>query len=246
MGSNQLKIVSWNCQGAFRKKVKHIAELKPDIAVIQECERLDKLRFSDEATQPHSQQWFGDGRKGLGIFSFTEYTFHLNNEYDSTIRHCIPVHVKGSIDFNLMAVWAMNHKRRRVSYIAQVYFAIEKYWDFINEANTIIAGDFNFNKIWDDTPRIANFSKVAAKLERVKLTSVYHHHRNEPYGEESQNTLFMYRKQDKGFHIDYCFAPKDWLQYLNSFEIGDYDYWSQFSDHCPLIIDFDEQVKDVS
>jgi exonuclease III len=238
-----LRIITWNCQGAFRKKARCIANLKPDIAVIQECEKLDKLNFEEDIVQPYSRHWFGDSRKGLGIFSFTEYTFHLNKRYDSSIRHCIPVHVKGNIDFNLIAVWAMDHKHRKLSYIAQVYLAIQKYKNFIKGANTVITGDFNFNKIWDGTPRIANFSKVVAELGKKDLASVYHEHFNELHGEESRHTLFMYRKKNKGYHIDYCFAPKLWIQHLRSFQLGDFDYWCKFSDHCPLIIDFDEKVK---
>jgi exonuclease III len=238
-----LRIITWNCQGAFRKKARCIANLKPDIAVIQECEKLDKLNFEEDIVQPYSRHWFGDSRKGLGIFSFTEYTFHLNKRYDASIRHCIPVHVKGKIDFNLIAVWAMNHKQRKLSYISQVYLAIEKYEDFIKRANTVIAGDFNFNKIWDDIPRIANFSKVLARLEKENLASVYHEHFNELHGKESRDTLFMYRKKDKGYHIDYCFAPKRWIHYLSSFQVGNFDYWHEFSDHCPLIIDFDDKLK---
>ncbi|NOZ62070.1 MAG: endonuclease/exonuclease/phosphatase family protein [Calditrichaeota bacterium] len=241
-----MRIITWNCQGAFRKKVRHIANLKPDIAVIQECEKLEMLNLENEIVQPYSQHWFGDGQKGLGIFSFTEYTIHPYNEYDSSIRHCVPVHVKGKTDFNLIAVWAMNHKQRRLSYIAQVYLGIEKYKNLIKQRDTIVMGDFNFNKIWDDTPRIANFSKVVDELEKDGISSIYHEYFREPYGKETKNTLYMYRKQDKGFHIDYCFAPKSWLRFLKSVQIGHYDFWCKLSDHCPLIIDFDERVTNFS
>lgn len=33
-----MKIVTWNCQGAFRRKAAPIAQFRPDLAVIQECE----------------------------------------------------------------------------------------------------------------------------------------------------------------------------------------------------------------
>ncbi len=38
-----LRILTWNCQMALRKKHELLASLRPDIAVIQECERPDKL-----------------------------------------------------------------------------------------------------------------------------------------------------------------------------------------------------------
>lgn len=42
-----------------------------------------------------------------------------------------------------------------------------------------------------------------------------------------------------GFHIDYCFVPKQWMDRLDSVQVGSFDGWiaSGFSDHAPLIID---------
>lgn len=42
-----MKLVTWNCQGAFRKKYALIADLSPDLAVIQECEAADTVMLGD-------------------------------------------------------------------------------------------------------------------------------------------------------------------------------------------------------
>jgi exonuclease III len=49
----------------------------------------------------------------------------------------------------------------------------------------------------------------------------------------------MYRHKGKPYHIDYCFASKDLIDKLQSVEIGEYDFWIQYSDHVPLIANFD-------
>jgi len=40
-----MKIITWNCQGAFRRKVGNILAFLPDILVFQECEHPNKLLF---------------------------------------------------------------------------------------------------------------------------------------------------------------------------------------------------------
>lgn len=40
-----MKLISWNCQGAFRKKAHHLLQQQFDIIVVQECECLEKLIF---------------------------------------------------------------------------------------------------------------------------------------------------------------------------------------------------------
>ena len=71
-----MKLVTWNCQGAFRKKADFILALQPDILVIQECELPDKLKFSPTTPKPNDMYWYSDGgKKGVGIFSYSNYKF---------------------------------------------------------------------------------------------------------------------------------------------------------------------------
>jgi hypothetical protein len=59
----------------------------------------------------------------------------------------------------------------------------------------------------------------------------------EPQGGESRHTLYMFRHEDKPYHIDYIFIPREWTVRLRTVEIGGYEHWSKLSDHCPVIVE---------
>jgi exonuclease III len=69
-----MRIIEWNCQGAFRKKNNKILALQPDILIIPECENEAKLEFGKLTPKPTDFFWYGDsGHKGIGIFSYSDY-----------------------------------------------------------------------------------------------------------------------------------------------------------------------------
>jgi exonuclease III len=39
--------------------------------------------------------------------------------------------------------------------------------------------------------------------------------------------------------LDYCFASRFFIEKISNVKIGEYEDWVKFSDHCPLIVDFD-------
>src|SRR6478672_2815524 len=103
-----MKIITWNCQGAFRKKAAWVAQCAPDLAIIQECECPEKLTFPEGILEPTTHLWFGHTPfKGLSVISYTNLSFSLYEGYDPSIRYCIPLNVTGHTDLNLIAVWAM-------------------------------------------------------------------------------------------------------------------------------------------
>ncbi len=236
-----MRFVTWNCQGAFRGKAHALATFAPDIAIIQECEALDRLHAARAYIPANDTLWFGDyAPKGLAILAYGEYTLELDSRYNSGIRHCVPIKVSGPSTFHLLAVWAMGHNNRRLSYIAQVHKAVEAYADFIREAPTLVAGDFNSNRQWDHIPRLANHSQVVANLGAAGLGSLYHEYTGQPQGSERQPTFFMNRNVERCFHIDYCFAPRAWLRRVKRVSVGAHRDWSSLSDHSPLFVEIAE------
>jgi exodeoxyribonuclease III len=49
----------------------------------------------------------------------------------------------------------------------------------------------------------------------------------------------MYRKKDKPYHLDYCFASGDFVKHLKQVEVGDHEFWCKYSDNVPVIVTFD-------
>jgi exonuclease III len=76
-------------------------------------------------------------------------------------------------------------------------------------------------------------------LENKNIFSSYHLFHKKIQGKETHPTLYMYRHQDKPYHIDYCFASADLIKKLTSVEVGAHSNWSKHSDHTPLIVTFD-------
>lgn len=236
-----MKLITWNCQGAFRKKANTILLHRPDILVIQECEHPDKLVFNSETLKPTDMLWFGDNKhKGLGVFSYSNYRFQLANDHSQNIKIICPISVTGGlIDFTLFAIWANNRHDPDGQYIEQVWKAVNQYDHLLKKGSTILAGDFNSNTIWDRQHRIGNHSAVVEMLEKKNIYSIYHRYLNQVQGKESHPTFYLQRKKVKPYHIDYCFASVDLYDKVQNIEIGVYDDWVSHSDHIPLIINFD-------
>ena len=226
---------------AFRKKAEFILNHQPDILIIPECESPEKLKFGNSQLLPTDMFWIGDNKnKGLGVLSFGDYRFSLLDKHNSDLKNILPLKVtNNSHSFSLFAIWANNPKDKDGCYITQVWKAINHYQHLISDEKIILIGDFNSNKIWDKHYRKDNHSDVVKLLENKNIYSIYHHYYQEQHGQEQFPTFFMYRKEDKPYHIDYCFTSKDFYQKLKSVEVGNFSEWSKLSDHVPFIITFD-------
>jgi exodeoxyribonuclease III len=237
-----MKLLTWNCAGAFRKKTGQLASFNPDLVVIQECERPEKLLFPHDF-RPDSIAWSGDSgaAKGIGVFGFSGLRVEVAGDvYDPTIRYCVPLRVTGAWNFHLIAIWAMPHVNpREWSYVGQVCRALETYAAFIRAQDTLLVGDFNSNQIFDRRRRACNHSTVVEQLAQDGIVSLYHEYFHESHGQESRPTFYLTRMVARPFHLDYCFAPIHWSQRITRLVVGDFAEWRPWSDHCPLFVEFD-------
>ncbi len=235
-----MKIISWNCNMAFRKKAEYILRHNPDILIVPECEHPEKLKFPDQTLKPTATLWFGENKnKGLGIFSFSNHKFKVLKNHNPELKQIIPIKVTGGkFDFILFAIWANNPNDPDGTYVEQIWKALAYYEKTLSKSPVILMGDFNSNTIWDRPRRSGNHSAVVKVLEERKIISTYHSHFKQIQGKEIHPTLYMYRHKNKPYHIDYCFASKKIVSTLQSVEIGEYEKWCEYSDHVPVIVTF--------
>ena len=236
-----MRIFSWNCKMRFRNDYAQALSYKPDIMVIPECETLDKIK----APETSDSYWIGDNvSKGLGVFTFNDFKIDLYDKYTDEFKYILPLIVsKGDTTYKLIAVWTKkveDKKKNHINYIRQLHFALKEYESFIDDENVIITGDLNSNLIWERTGVDKNHQDVLDQLLDKNIHSSYHHFFKEEQGKETQGTYFHYHKEDRPFHIDFCFLSKNILDRLVNVEIGKFKDWIHLSDHVPMIIDTED------
>ena len=235
-----MKIITWNCNGAFRNKYEHIISLNADILIIQECENPAESKDVKYQNWAENYLWIGDSKnKGLGVFTSKQIELQKldwsNGFEDHNVKHFIPCSVNGN--FNLLAIWTHQNNSPNYAYIGQFwkYFQVNK-----NKfENIIIAGDFNSNTIWDKVRRTWNHSDVVRELSEIGIESLYHHFTYEDHGLEQQPTFYLHKNLEKPYHIDYCFASEFFIQKFKNIEIGDFVNYKVLSDHNPVLITFE-------
>ncbi|MFD1630666.1 endonuclease/exonuclease/phosphatase family protein [Pseudopedobacter beijingensis] len=234
-----MKIITWNCNGAFRNKYSSLDCFNADVLVIQECENPF---ISNDVSYKHFAKnhiWIGNNKhKGLGIFAKEEIkikSLDWSNIYEThPVNYFLPVQINHTQ--TLIAVWAHHNNSPTFGYIGQLWKYLQINADKLK--NSIIIGDFNSNKIWDCWDRWWNHSEVVNILKNNGIESAYHKLYNENHGEEVQKTFFLHRNHLKAYHIDYCFLPTSLLQETTKIEIPNFENWKSLSDHLPLIIEY--------
>jgi hypothetical protein len=215
--------VSWNCHhGAFDDRLAELQPLHPDVAVLQEC-----------SPSAGTGIWFPTtSSKGVGIWTGSGYTIHPTSCHPSVTHSVFPAAIEGSETFHLLAVWA----QALPSYVDAVMAGVEAYSEFVQEAPTVVVGDFNSSSaLRHPRARTAHHSLLARLQEDWGLVSAYHH-RSGAETEPEIPTYYHQFARKAGFHLDYCFVPIDWVPRLSSVLVAAAEEFTS-SDHRPLLVE---------
>jgi endonuclease/exonuclease/phosphatase family metal-dependent hydrolase len=230
-----MKIVSWNCNGALRKKTQQLSTLEADVYVIQECEDPKQTAVQVYKDWRKNYLWVGNNKnKGIGIFAREGISLELMSLDSGRLEYFLPCLVNNS--FFLLAVWTREANSPTFKYIGQMWKYLQQYKTHFQDQDVVIIGDFNSNSCWDAWDRWWNHSDVVRELEELGIVSLYHAQTGEEQGKEKQATFYMYRKPEKPYHIDYAFISKEMLP-GSIMKIGSPSDWMEFSDHMPLAVD---------
>jgi exonuclease III len=234
-----MKILTWNCNGAFRKKFEHLSDFDADIHVIQECEDPNQTKDITYKQWAENHLWIGNNKnKGVGIFAGSHIKLEQLDWSDlhngNKVRSFLPCLVNN--DFQLLGIWTHQNNSPNFRYIGQLWKYLQVNKQYFNKI--LLAGDFNSNTIWDEWDRWWNHSDVVKELKELGIESSYHHYFQEEQGKESRPTFFLHRNLLKPYHIDYVFGSQEFTNSLNELEIGKPEKWLTISDHLPLIVKF--------
>ena len=223
-----MRIVSWNCNVNFEKKFELLMSLSPDIAIIQECEKLSVNHF------PNCQYyWFGrNDTKSMAVLVFHR-SAKIDLIHNDSLIYFLPIITE---EIKILGVWAYNHRAVKFgeNFSGKTSDAISYYKNWLsNDEKIIISGDFNNSVIWDKG-KDNDFKNINQSLTDLGFQSSYHQYFNEEFGKETQGTLFHTKNKDKPYHIDYCYYKNFQLEKV---QLGNFDDWIKYSDHLPLRID---------
>lgn len=230
-----MKVVSWNCNGGFRNKYNVLFEAYPDadLYIVQECENPDF--YNSKPFKELFVKGFHVGMpdyfmKGIGVFSPKGLHLRRTKCMFSTslmMMGYAPFVVNNNV--KILAVWPHG------KYVEEMIDFFNANEELITDDLLIIGDTNSATEFNSQHPKKKNHTVMVEWLAQHGLVDAYNHHTNEAEGEETVPTFYLQRKKEKPYHLDRAFvAPSK----LMRFEVAeDHDYWLQYSDHIPVMIE---------
>lgn len=115
-----MRIVSWNCNGAFRKKFESLDYLQADILIIQECEDPQGAKDASYVNWASNYLWTGNNKNsGLGVFAKNNTTLKLLDWESLGLELFIPLLANDYL--TILAVWTKQANSPTFQYIGQLW-----------------------------------------------------------------------------------------------------------------------------
>jgi exonuclease III len=245
-----MKIITWNCNGALRKKLDEVDSLDADVLIIQECEDPSQSTKAYQDWAGSDYLWVGTNKnKGIGVFPKLGNTVKklnwsgkfqisgLRSKSLSTswvtkdLQLFLPFRLNDK--YNVLGCWTKGNETQIFGYMGQFWKFLQIHRNELNQQNTIIIGDFNSNAIWDKQDRWWSHSDTIKELSEISIESLYHFQTNEKQGKESKPTFFLHKKVSKAYHIDYVFMSSNLLA-RSKIELGKSEMGLTVRDQMPL------------
>jgi hypothetical protein len=223
---------------ALRLKFDRLLSLRPDVAIIQECADPDGAK----GWRPDcaAYDWIGfNPDKGLGIFIFGGLTLTRSASYAETYALYLPVTVAGWCRFSLLGLWAADPRKIPPGATNDPFPALQHYHNFLAAGPSVVAGDFNRLPQQISARHSGPGSSVVDELAGAGLTNADFAMSDVSGQPALRRTHYHQRKLSRGFVVDYIFIPTAATARLSAFEVGDPHDWITWSDHVPLVAEFD-------
>jgi hypothetical protein len=197
-----MKLVTWNCAMALRKKHLNLLPLDAEIMVIQECSKPDIERL--DRVEGWSSIWFGNNlNKGLGVL--VKAPWIIREVQNFRIKWAGKLVIDGPTSIELFPVWACKSKNPAAEYIEQIHLLLDIIEQIPLSPFAIVIGDFNSNSQWDGDYGLNSHTAAVDRFRKLGLESAYHVFSGDSQGAERHSTHWNMKKKDAAYHIDYPF-----------------------------------------
>lgn len=88
-------------------------------------------------------------------------------------------------------------------------------------------------------PLYGTLTDVIKLLNQFEISSMCHTLTKVKFGAERDPTLYFRKNRKTPYHIDYIFAPIDFINCKKPISVGKYEDWISLSDHMPLIAEIE-------
>jgi len=219
-----VRLGTWNCQTGLDTHWDAAEALNPDVLTVQECGPSTKA-LVEQHTGWACEYQEGRWDRGLAVLARRAYCIEAREQSQPV---CISTVIAGPRRFRFVGFWAMTPKHTGLTYPQQATRLIEQLPD--DDLPTVLAGDFNAS-------RSRRHRRNVDALKARGLDSAYHALNGvERMGDEPDPTSYFRWQRDRGYHMDFVFAPVGWR--VDSVHVGTFDAYPGrgLSDHVPVVV----------